>query len=176
MIGVLARLIGKPNDGAALIASLQDGLRKVESSAQTLPRRPRVFFEEWRDPLISGIGWVEELVAIAGGDPVFPELLHCGKAQDRAIQPDAVVERNPDVILASWCGMKVDIEAIRCRPGWSSITAVRNGHICEIPSSTILQPGPAALTDGVQSIHAILARVACESAFLDIAGSNSGLL
>lgn len=179
MIGVLARLVGKLDDGAQLIESLQDCLRKVESSAQAFPHRPRVFFEEWHDPLISGIGWVEELVAIAGGDPVFPELLLCGKAQDRTIELDTVIERDPEVILASWCGMKVDIEAIRCRPGWSSISAVRNGHIYEIPSSTILQPGPAALTDGVHSIHAILARIACGNMAADVvpaARENSRLL
>ena len=159
MIALLARLIGKPDEGTALANTLQHGLRQIESSAQQFPHRPRVLFEEWMDPLISGIGWVEELIAIAGGDPVFPELLHCGKAHDRVIDPAAVLMRDPEVILASWCGMKVDIHAIRARPGWSSMSAVRNNHVYEVPSSTILQPGPAALTDGIQRIHAILARV-----------------
>jgi iron complex transport system substrate-binding protein len=158
MISLLARLVGKAEDGTALIENLRHGLREIGSSAQEFPRRPRVYFEEWKDPLISGIGWVEELIAIAGGDPVFPELLQCGKARDRVVEPSAVLARDPEVILASWCGMKVDIDAIGTRPGWSSMSAVRNGHVYEIASSIILQPGPAALTDGLHHIHAILAR------------------
>ena len=159
MISVLARLVGKPEEGRALIEKLQCGLREIEASARKFPRRPRLFFEEWSDPLISGIRWVEELIAIAGGDPIFPELHSCGKAQDRVVDPSAVVARDPEVILASWCGMKVSIEAIRARPGWASTTAVRNGHIYEIPSTCILQPGPASLTEGVRQLHAVLARV-----------------
>jgi iron complex transport system substrate-binding protein len=159
MIALLARLIGKPDEGTALVENLRQGLRQIGSFAQQFPYRPRVFFEEWKDPLVSGIGWVEELITIAGGDPIFPELLQCGKARDRVIEPAAVLARDPEVILASWCGMKVEIDAIRARPGWCSINAVRSDHVYEIPSSTILQPGPAALTDGIQQIHAILARV-----------------
>ncbi len=158
MISMLARLVGRPNEGHALIENLQSGLREIEASAQKFAYRPRVFFEEWKDPLISGIGWVEELVAIAGGNPIFPELRECGKAQDRVVDPSAVVARDPEIILASWCGMKVDIDAIRSRPGWASTSAARNGHIYEIPSSCILQPGPAALTEGVRQLHSILAR------------------
>ncbi|HUD57441.1 MAG TPA: cobalamin-binding protein [Terracidiphilus sp.] len=159
MISVLARLIGKPNEGQALIEKLQSGLREIEDSVQKFPYRPRAFFEEWNDPLISGIRWVEELVAIAGGNPIFPELRDCGKAQDRVVDPSAVAARDPEVILASWCGMKVDIDAIRLRPSWASTSAARNNHIYEIPSSCILQPGPAALTEGVRQLHTILARV-----------------
>jgi iron complex transport system substrate-binding protein len=159
MISVLARLIGKPNQGRTLVEKLQSGLCEIKASAQKFAYRPRVFFEEWKDPLISGIRWVEELVAIAGGIPIFPELGECGKAQDRVVDPSAVVARDPQVILASWCGMKVDIDAIRLRPGWASTNAARNGHIYEIPSSSILQPGPAALTEGLRQVHTILARV-----------------
>jgi iron complex transport system substrate-binding protein len=159
MISVLARLIGKPNEGQAMIEKLQSGLREIEASAQKFPYRPRVFFEEWKDPLISGIRWVEELVSIAGGNPIFPELCDCGKAQNRVVDPLAVVARDPEVILASWCGMKVDIDAIRSRPDWTSTSAARSGHIYEIPSSCILQPGPAALNEGVRRLHTILARV-----------------
>jgi iron complex transport system substrate-binding protein len=156
---MLARLVGKPEEGLALIEKLQNGLREIEASARKFPRRPRVFFEEWNDPLISGIRWVEELIVIAGGDPIFPELLECGKAKDRVVDPSAVVARDPEVILASWCGMKVSVDAIRARPAWENTSAVRNGHIYEIPSTCILQPGPASLTEGVRQLHAVLARV-----------------
>ena len=110
--------------------------------------------------LISGIEWVEELIELAGGEPIFPEFRKTRKAMDRVVQPEQVIERNPDVILASWCGMKVNIEAICSRPGWQAIAAVRNRHVYEIPSSHILQPGPASLTEGVLQIHQILRRVA----------------
>jgi iron complex transport system substrate-binding protein len=159
MISVLARLVGKPDEGHVLIEELQSGLREIEASARKFPSRPRVFFEEWKDPLIGGIRWVEELVSIAGGDPIFPELRECGKAQDRVVDPSAVVARDPEVILASWCGMKVSIDSIRARPGWSEINAVRSGHIYEIPSTCILQPGPASLTEGARQLHAVLAHV-----------------
>jgi len=159
MISVLARLVRKPEGGRALIEKLRCGLHEIEASARRFQYRPRVFFEEWNDPLISGIRWVEELIALAGGEPIFPELRECGKAQDRVVDPSAVVAHDPEVILASWCGMKVSLDAIVARPLWASTTAARNGHIYEIPSSCILQPGPAALTEGVRQLHAVLARV-----------------
>jgi iron complex transport system substrate-binding protein len=159
MISVLARLVDKPDEGRSLIEKLQRGLQEIEASARKFPRRPRVFFEEWKDPLISGIRWVEELIAIAGGDPIFPELRECGKAQARIVDPSTVVGRDPEVILASWCGMKVSAAAIRARSGWENTSAVRHGHIYEIPSTCILQPGPASLTDGVRQLHVVLARV-----------------
>ncbi len=158
MIAALARLVGKQAEGLRLIRGFEQHLDRIASSARNFPHRPRVFFEEWKDPLISGIGWVEELIEIAGGDLIFPELRHCGKAEDRVVDPAAVIARDPEVIIASWCGMKVNQQDIVSRPGWSSISAVRRGHICEVPSSSILQPGPAALTDGVRHLHAILAR------------------
>ena len=159
MIAALARLVGKPDEGLAIVASLQSGLQAIAKSAQAFPHRPRVFFEEWKDPLISGIRWVEELIEIAGGEILFPELAACGKAQDRVVDPAVVAERDPEVILASWCGMKVNKTLIRSRPGWDSTSAVRNGHIYEIKGTYILQPGPASLTEGVRQIHAILAHV-----------------
>jgi iron complex transport system substrate-binding protein len=159
MIAALARLVGKPDQGLELVASLQSGLQAIAKSAQAFPHRPRVFFEEWKDPLISGIRWVEELVEIAGGEILFPELAACGKAQDRVVDPAAVAQRDPEVILASWCGMKVNKVLIHSRPGWVSTSAVRSGHIYEIKSTYILQPGPASLTEGVRQIHAILAHV-----------------
>jgi iron complex transport system substrate-binding protein len=164
MIRVLARIVGKPVEGAALAERLQRGLDEIAVAAKALPRRPRVYFEEWNDPLISGIEWVEELIEIAGGAATFPQMRGRGKAQDRVVDPAAVIERDPEVILASWCGRKVNKEAICARPGWNAISAVRNGHVHEIKSAVILQPGPASLTDGVRQIHEILARVASADA------------
>jgi iron complex transport system substrate-binding protein len=159
MVAVLARIVGQPQQGQALIDELQANLAAIATSAKSFPHRPRVFFEEWKDPLISGIRWVEELVEIAGGQIVFPELAAAGKAQDRVVDPAAVIDRDPEVILASWCGMKVNKPLIRNRPNWSDITAVRNNHIYEIKSTYILQPGPASLTEGIRQIHSILAHV-----------------
>jgi iron complex transport system substrate-binding protein len=160
MIAALAQLVGKEHEGHELVEGFVLGLDEIRAAAKGFARRPRVYFEEWNEPLISGIAWVEELIEIAGGETIFPELRACGKAQDRVVEPSAVIERNPDVIIASWCGKKVNRQAIATRPGWESIAAVRNGHIYEIKSAQILQPGPAALTDGVRAIHAILAGVA----------------
>jgi iron complex transport system substrate-binding protein len=118
-----------------------------------------VFFEEWNDPLISGIRWVEELVEIAGGDPIFPELRHAKLGKERIVDAAEVVRRNPDVIVASWCGKPVRKDVIARRPGWENVTAVREGQVHEIKSAYILQPGPASLTVGVQQLHDIFARV-----------------
>jgi iron complex transport system substrate-binding protein len=124
--------------------------------AAKLPRRPKVFFEEWYDPLISGIRWTEELVQIAGGDPIFPELKDAGLAKDRIVTGDQVIARAPDVIIGSWCGKPVRKERIAARPGWQDVPAVKNGHIYEIKSTYILQPGPAALTAGVRQLHDVI--------------------
>lgn len=159
MVTTLARLVGKQREGEALVAALIRGLDEIALSAKGFPWRPRVFFEEWNEPLISGIRWVEELVLLAGGEPIFPELRGCGKSKDRVVDPSLVIARNPDVVLASWCGMKVKKQEIRSRPGWSAIGAVEKDHIYEIRSSLILQSGPAALTEGVRQIHSILAQV-----------------
>ena len=159
MILLLARIVGQPERGLALAEDLRHGLSEVAASTQFFKYRPRVFFEEWKDPLVSGIAWVEELIEIAGGEVIFPELRSCGKAKDRMVDPATVVERNPDVIIASWCGRKVNKDDIASRPNWAAIDAVRNGHVYEVKSSYILQPGPAALTEGVRRLHAILEQV-----------------
>jgi len=159
-MAMIARILGKEREGNELIASWQNELQKISAHAADFPYRPRVFFEEWNDPLIGGIQWVEELVEIAGGVPVFSELRACRKARDRVVSWQAVIERNPDVIFASWCGMKVNWNEVLARPGSDQIAAIRTGQIHEIPSSIILQPGPAALTDGVRMLHEILAKVA----------------
>jgi len=118
-----------------------------------------VFFEEWDDPLISGISWVDELIEIAGGDPLFPDLRRAALAKNRIVSPDAVRDEHPDVILASWCGKKVNKSKITARPGWTTVPAVRKGRIYEIKSTYILQPGPAALTEGVRQVHYLLSYV-----------------
>ena len=159
MILAVSRLVGREAQGEALVNELATGLEQIAESASRFPYRPRIFFEEWYDPLISGIAWVEELMEIAGGEVLFPELRECGKSQDRVVAPSEVVARNPQVIVASWCGMKVKRQTIVARAGWETTDAVRNGHVYEIPSSCILQPGTAAFTEGVQRLHAILARV-----------------
>jgi iron complex transport system substrate-binding protein len=158
MIRVLAGIVGVPDKGDALAAQLERGLDHIRASAATLPRRPKVFFEEWYEPLISGIRWTEELVAIAGGDPIFPELARAGLAKDRIVSSEQVIARAPDVIIGSWCGKPVRKERIAARPGWQDVPAVRNGHIYEVKSTYILQPGPAALTDGVRQVHDIIRR------------------
>ena len=155
----LARIVGAESRGLELVARLRTELQEIARSAERFPYRPRVFFEEWMDPLISGIRWVEELVETAGGRPVFPELRNEHDARRRVVDPRDVAARDPQVILASWCGRKVNKEKIRQRGGWETIAAIRLGHVYEIKSTFILQPGPAALTEGVRQIHEILARV-----------------
>jgi iron complex transport system substrate-binding protein len=157
---MIGGLVGLAAEADALAARLEAGLDAIRTSSARFAAQPGVFFEEWDDPLISGIQWVEELVEIAGGRPVFPELRRGALARDRIVSPDVVRDRAPDVVFASWCGKKVRKDRIAGRPGWSSVPAVRNGHVYEITSSVILQPGPAALTEGVRQIHALLARVA----------------
>jgi iron complex transport system substrate-binding protein len=176
MIAALARLVNKSAEGITLIHQLRQGLDDIAASARLFPVRPRVFFEEWKDPIISGIGWVEELVAIAGGDVVFPELRTCGKAKDRVVDPSAVVARDPEVVIASWCGMKVNKQEIVDRPGWASTSAAKNGHVFEVPSSCILQPGPAALTEGARQLHAILANVVGVSVAPELSPAEACLL
>ena len=162
MIRIVGGLVGRAAEGAVLAARLEAGLDAIRKRASALPRRLRVFFEEWDAPLISGIRWVEELVEIAGGDPIFPELRDKALGKDRIVDPAAVIERNPQVIVASWCGKAMKKRTIVERPGWDRIDAVRDGHIYEIKSTYILQPGPASLTDGVRQLHDIIAGAVCK--------------
>jgi iron complex transport system substrate-binding protein len=156
MIQMVGSLVGCQHEAEALTDRLSADLEIVRQTAARFPRRPRVFFEEWDVPLISGIRWVEELVDIAGGTPIFPELSAARLAKDRIVDPAEVARRDPEVILASWCGKKVKKETIRSRPGWDAVDAVKTDQIFEIKSTYILQPGPACLTDGVSQIHTIL--------------------
>jgi iron complex transport system substrate-binding protein len=160
MIRVLGGIVGVPAKAEALATTLERGLEEVRQTATRLAARPRVYFEEWDDPLISGIQWVEELVEIAGGDPVFPELRRARLAKDRIVSSEQVIDASPDVIIGSWCGKPVRAAKIAARAGWDRIPAVKNGHIYEVKSTYILQPGPAALTEGVQRVHGILSGLA----------------
>jgi len=159
MILTLSSLVGAPEKGKRLVADLEANLASVRRAAGAFPKRPKVYFEEWDEPMISGIRWVSELVEIAGGEDVFSELSFSQSASGRIIaEPAAVVEKNPDVIIGSWCGKKFRPEKVAARPGWDAIPAVKQNRLYEIKSAEILQPGPAALTDGVRQIYEILRR------------------
>ena len=156
MIRVLGAIVGCPGQGNALAGELQHGLQQVRESAADLPRRPRVYFEEWDDPLISGICWVDELIEVAGGEPVFPGLRSGRLAKERIVTSEQVIAAAPDLIVGSWCGKPVRVEKIAARAGWERIPAVAHGHIYEIKSAYILQPGPASLTEGVAQLQRIV--------------------
>lgn len=158
MIRILGGIVGCQAKAEALADRLERGLDEIREASARFAFRPRVFFEEWDDPLISGIRWVEELVEIAGGTPIFPELSGARLAKDRIVDPTEAARRDPQVIFASWCGKRVNADRIRSRAGWARVSAVTDERIYEIKSSYILQPGPASLTEGVQQMHAILKR------------------
>lgn len=155
MIRHLGATVGAADRAEALAAGYEARLAQI--AARATGPRPRVYFEEWDEPMISGLQWVSELIEIAGGREAFPELAGMKSARDRILTSDQVIAAAPDVILASWCGKKVRPERIAARPGWDAIPAVRDGRIVEIKSSLILQPGPAALTEGLDAICAALA-------------------
>ena len=156
MILMLGGIIGCSDKAASLVESLQQGIDSVAAKARELPRRPKVFFEEWMDPIISGIRWVDELIEIAGGEPIFPELRTKSLAKDRIVDGADVVARNPDVVIASWCGKRLVKDKLLSRTGWEGIGAVESGSIYEIKSAYILQPGPAALTEGLAQLSLII--------------------
>jgi iron complex transport system substrate-binding protein len=160
MIGMVGALVGRQEAAERLVGDLERGLDAIRAKAAALPRRPRVFFEEWDDPLISGIRWVDELIEIAGGEPLFPALRAASLAKDRIVDPAAVAARDPEVIVASWCGKAMKKRTIVERPGWDQVSAVRHDHVYEIKSTYILQPGPASLTEGVRQLHDLIARAA----------------
>jgi iron complex transport system substrate-binding protein len=156
MVRIVGALVGRADRGAALADTLEQGLDDIRAAAARLPRRPRVYFEEWDEPLISGIRWVEELIEIAGGDPIFPELRDKALGRDRIVDPGEVIRRDPEIVVASWCGKAVKTAKIAARAGWDAIAAVRHGRIHEIKSTYILQPGPASLTEGVAQLSRII--------------------
>ena len=162
MVRMLGGLVGCQPEAEALADRFSAGLAAIRESAARFPHRLRVFFEEWDDPLISGIRWVEELVEIAGGAPIFPELAEARLAKDRIVDPRDAARRDPQVVFASWCGKKMKKATIQTRPGWDAVSAVRDDRIFEIKSTYILQPGPASLTEGVGQLHSILQRLTFE--------------
>lgn len=157
MMYQLAAMVGQEARGLALIQGMQHRLLEIEQAASTLKRRPRVFFEEWYEPHISAIAWVSELIGIAGGDDCFPELAAKPMGKDRIIADGSeIVHRNPDIILGSWCGRKFRPDHVLARSGWENVNAVKSHQLFEIKSAEILQPGPAALTEGVEQIHRLV--------------------
>ncbi|MFT3840978.1 MAG: cobalamin-binding protein [Myxococcaceae bacterium] len=153
-------LVGRFEAGEKLADELSAGLDRVAERAASLPRRPRFFFEEWHEPLIAGIRWVSELAELAGGYDICVETRQHQGAKGRIYEPLEIARRNPDVVIASWCGRKAKREKIVARPGWSEVAAVKADQLYEVKSAFILQPGPAALTDGVAQLERILAAVA----------------
>jgi iron complex transport system substrate-binding protein len=157
MMFQVAAMVGQGERGLALIKPMQERLQAIAAAAASLPRRPRIYFEEWDEPPISAIRWVSELIGIAGGDDIFPELAREPMGKNRIIADGlTIAQRNPDIIFGSWCGKKFRPEKVSARAGWEQVNAVRNGQIFEIKSCDILQPGPAALTDGVEQLHRIV--------------------
>jgi iron complex transport system substrate-binding protein len=157
MLYQVAAMVGRAEDGLRLLEGMRARLLEIEAAGCALPRRPRVFFEEWDAPHISAIRWVSQLVGIAGGDDIFPELAVQSLGRDRIIADSGeIVRRNPDIVIGSWCGKKFRAEKVAARTGWEAVNAVRDGQLFEIKSADILQPGPAALTDGVEQLHHIV--------------------
>jgi len=157
MLYQLAAMVGQAEQGMQRIKAMQQRLTDISQAAAALKRRPRVYFEEWYDPHISAIAWVSELIGIAGGDDCFPELACQSMGKDRIIADGAdIVARQPDIVLGSWCGRRFRPAHVLARPGWADVNAVKTGQIFEIKSADILQPGPAALTDGVEQLHRII--------------------
>lgn len=157
MLYQVAAIVGQPEQGLEQIAAMRSGLGAIAEAAAKLPRRPRIFFEEWDTPHISAIRWVSELLTLAGGDDCFPELAANSLGKDRIIGDSMeIVRRNPDIIIGSWCGKKFRAQNVASRAGWADVAAVRDRQLYEIKSADILQPGPAALTDGVAQLHAIV--------------------
>jgi iron complex transport system substrate-binding protein len=157
MLYQVAAMVGQAQRGLELLEGMRSRLLQIEAAGKALPRRPRVFFEEWDEPHISAIRWVSELTRIAGGDDCFPELARMAMGKDRIIGDAAeIVRRNPDIVVGSWCGKKFRPEKVAARAGWEQVNAVKSGQLFEIKSADILQPGPAALTDGVEQLHRIV--------------------
>ena len=157
MIRMLGAMVDATEKTAQLLQTLRSGIESIQQSAAQQVKKPRIYFEEWNEPMISGIGWVSDLIQLAGGEDCFEELANESGARQRIIaDPGEVVRRMPDIIIGSWCGKKFQPKQVASRPGWDVIPAVRNGHLYEIKSSDILQPGPAALTDGIKQLHHII--------------------
>ncbi len=156
MIRTLGALVGAQDRADALANRLAANLEATRQRSATRSHRPKVYFEEWDEPMISGIAWVSELIDVAGGADIFPERAACKSAKDRIVTCEEVIRRSPDIIIGSWCGKKFRSEKVVARPGFDAIPAVKRGRLHEIKSPLILQPGPAALTDGLATLEAII--------------------
>jgi iron complex transport system substrate-binding protein len=156
MVRMVGAIIGKPQEGMRLAERLLCGLEAIRSEAQRLPRRPRVYFEEWDEPMISAIGWVSEIIDAAGGVDVFADRALAKSAKDRIVSAEEVIAAAPDIIIGSWCGKRFRPERVSRRSGFDGIPAVKSGALHETKSSIILQPGPAALTEGASAVAAII--------------------
>lgn len=165
MITTLGALVGASDKASTLVTELEQAIAAVRESAALLPARPRVYFEEWDEPMISGIRWVVELIEIAGGVDCFAELSVQGSARDRVVDSEAVIARQPDIIIGSWCGKKFQPEQVINRPGWQTIPAVQSGAVHEIKSVDILQPGPSVIQHGLRQLHAIIQQWSARQAF-----------
>lgn len=159
MLYQVGAMVGQAEQASARMADMRAQLADIARAAASFPRRPKVFFEEWDEPHISAIRWVSELLTLAGGEDIFPELAREPMGKNRIIADDRqIVARAPDIVIGSWCGKKFRPEKVAQRPGWQDVPAVRDGQLFEIKSADILQPGPAALTDGVAQLHRIMAQ------------------
>jgi iron complex transport system substrate-binding protein len=154
-IVLIGGVLGREAAARDLVTEMQEEIRQVREFSAGWPHRPRVYFEEWGEPPIAGIRWVSELIEVAGGTDIFPELRDRRDARGRVVDPAEVVRRDPEIIVASWCGKPTDLEALRRRPGWDRITAVRTGRLYELPSSDILSPGPSVLR-GLRALHEVV--------------------
>ncbi len=152
---MIGGLIGREAQARALIQDMRDEIRQIREFSSIWPHRPRVYFEEWPDPLIAGIRWVSELIEIAGGNDIFPELRGKAAASERVVDPDEVVRRDPQIIVASWCGKKLEPERIRSRPGWDRVSAVKANRIYEMEGADVLAPGPSLML-GLRQLHEIV--------------------
>lgn len=155
-IMMLGRIVDKAPEADTLVVDLRRRLEDTRAASGTSSRRPTIYFEEWDEPLISGISWVGELIEAAGGDDAFPELRRCPNAPQRIVQPEAVIARKPDIIIASWCGKKARLEKIRARLGWDAIPAVKDDAVYEIKSTYCLQPGPVLIAEGLPRFRKII--------------------
>ena len=155
MILMVGGIVGKHAESESLVEKLEHRLGDIRTATNGKPK-PKVYFEEWGDPMISGIRWVSELIEIAGGEDIFTELREHHNAKNRIVQSEEVIKRNPDVIIGSWCGRPFKMEQVKKREGWENVAAIQNNRLYEVKSSIILQPGPAALTDGVDALARIV--------------------
>lgn len=158
MITTVGALVGATDKAERLVQDLEAEITQARALARQLPRKPKVYFEEWDDPIMCNIRWAAELIEIAGGEDCFPELVHFHSARERTVSADQVLARMPDIIIGSWCGKKFQTEQVVARAGWQQMPAVKNNMVFEIKSADILQPGPSVITVGLKQLQAIFAQ------------------